>query len=83
MNHARPRDGLCLALAEAIDAGAAEGSADVARYLSRRRERVRATALPEIPEPRELPAIDAAAARRAAFTRAMADLFEDRDTRGR
>jgi hypothetical protein len=67
-----PREGLRLAVADARAAGVA----DVARE---RRQPVRATALPVdrgLAEARE-------EFRRAAFARAMDDLFEDRDVRGR
>ena len=66
-----PREGLHLAVAEARAAG-------VDDVVRERRQRVRATALPVDTT------LDAAREefRRAAFARAMDDLFEDRDVRG-
>jgi len=62
------REGLHLAVAEARAAG-------VDDVVRERRQRVRATAVPGLAEARE-------EFRRAAFARAMDDLFEDRDVRG-
>lgn len=77
-----PRDGLRVALAEAADTVASEGTRDAAREASRRHERVRRTELPvDTTDTTDTadPTLDAARERyrRAAFARAI-DEMNDR-----